>query len=117
MIRQALAAAILAFAVGLPAHAKQFAVRLDGPYYGASGGLLEKLKISVIESFTDNGAHYLILDARNDAYVEAFLYALGHKAIALNSLEANWTAPAFTDLPLAKRLQFLRPVECEFCDS
>lgn len=115
MTRQTLAAALLAITAGLSANAEQFAVHLDGPYQGASAALAANLKISIIDSFTDDGANYLILDAPSGAYVEAFLYALGRSAVELNRLEANWTAPAFASLPLAKRLEFLQPIECEFC--
>lgn len=117
MFQQVFTAAALSIGLAMPAVAEQFAVRLDGPYPGASAGLTEELKISVIDSFTANGAHYLILDAPSDAYIETFIYALHREAIELNALEVNWTAAALADLPLAKRLQFLRPVDCEFCTS
>ncbi len=78
---------------------------------------MDALKISEIESFSENGAHYIVLDAPNDAYVEAFVFAIGGEAIALNVLEADWSNSVMEDLSMAQRLGFLRSVECDFCSS
>lgn len=115
MIRKIITAAALALATALPAQADQFAVRLDAAYPGASSGLMATLHVSEIESFTENGATYVILDAPNAAYVEAFFNAIGRDVVELNELDANWTAPAFASLPMPKRMEFLRPVTCDFC--
>lgn len=113
------AAAILAMAaalpVALPAGAEQFAVHLDTPFEGAHPRLLDTLRVSEIEIFTEDGAHYIVLDAPNPAYVEAFVEAIGPDAIALNALDADWANPVLDNLTMAQRLGFLRPVPCEFC--
>ena len=117
MTRNFITAAILALTVALPAQADQFAVRIDAAYDGASPKLMETLKVSEIESFSENGSHYVVLDAPNEAYVEAFFLAIGRKAMELNVLEANWNRPAMKNLPISQRLGFLRSIECGFCTS
>lgn len=83
------AATAIFFAVSLPVNAEQFAVQLDVPYDGASAKLIEIMKVSEVEVFSEGDAHYLVLDAPNEAYVEAFILAIGRNAVALNALEAN----------------------------
>lgn len=117
MIRNLIPASLLALTISLPAKAEQFAVQLDAAYSGANAKLMESLKISEIESFSEDGAHYIVLDAPNDAYVEAFVLAISREATALNVLEANWSNPMMNDLSMAQRLGFLRQIPCEFCTS
>ena len=117
MIRTFISASLLALTIALPTQAEQFAVELNTAYDGANAELMETLKISEIESFSENDAHYIVLDAPNDAYVEAFVLAIGRKAIALNVLEANWNNPVMEDLSISQRLGFLRAIACEFCTS
>ncbi len=117
MTRTFFPAALLALSVAIPAQADQFAVRLDAAYQGASSGLMDTLKVSEIESFTEAGSHYVILEAPNDAYVEAFFLAIGRTALELNRLEADWTMPAMDNLSIAQRLGFMRPITCDFCTS
>ncbi|WP_347310242.1 hypothetical protein [Defluviimonas sp. SAOS-178_SWC] len=117
MTRHVLASAILAVVAGLPATAEEFVVQLGSAYNGASDRLLASLETTEIQSFSVEGANFVILDAPNEAYVQAFFYALRQDVVGLNVLEANWTAPAFAELSLAQRLGFLRPVQCEFCRS
>lgn len=117
MIRNFAASSALALTIALPAHAEQFAVQLDGTYDGASTNLMETLKISELETFTENGAQYVVLEAPNDGYVEAFVLAIGRKALALHVLEANWNNPVMKDLSISQRLGFLRAIACEFCTS
>ena len=112
-----LSAAILASIIALPAAAAQFAVRIDRPYEGAGTALMETLRITEIESFSEDGAQYVVLEAPDEGYVEAFFFAIGHKAIELNALEADWNLPAMRALTPAQRLQFLRVIECDFCTS
>ena len=117
MTRTFIASIAAAIALALPAHAEQFAVQIDAAYDGASPMLMETLKISEIESFSESGAHYIVLDAPSDAYVEAFFHAIGRKAIQLNVLEANWENPTMENLSRAQRLGFLRAIACDFCTS
>ncbi|MDU8927426.1 hypothetical protein RXV86_08525 [Alisedimentitalea sp. MJ-SS2] len=117
MIRNLIASSALILAVALPAQAEQFAVKLDAAYEGANAKLMESLKISAIESFSQNGAHFVVLDAPNDAYVEAFILAIGRDAIELNAIDADWSNPVMVDLSISQRLGFLRSIECDFCTS
>jgi len=117
MTRNLIASAFLALSVAVPAHADQFAVRLDAVYEGANPKLLEALKISEIESFSEDGAHYVVVDAPNDAYVEAFVLAIGRDAMELNALDADWSNPVMGNLTISQRLGFFRSIECEFCTS
>ena len=115
MTRNIVLTTALVLAAALPASAEQFVVQVDSPYDGASERLQETLKVSEVEAFSENGAHYVILEAPNEAYVEAFFLAIQPKAIELNVLEADWTRPAMAELSMSQRLGFLKPIDCDFC--
>lgn len=117
MTRNLIASALVALAMAAPATAEQFAVKLNAAYDGANPKLMQALKISEIESFSENGAHYLVLDAPNEAYVEAFILAIARDAIELHALDADWSNPAMNHLSIEQRLGFLRAIYCEFCSS
>ena len=110
-------AAALTFFAAVPASADQFAVKIDGPYQGASQKLMDALKVSEVESFTDAGQHYVVLEAPSEAYVEAFFFAVDRKPIELHALDADWTNPTMQNLTMAQRLGFLREISCAFCTS
>lgn len=117
MFRKFAAATAILFTIALPVQADQFAVQLDAPYDGANANLIETLKISEVEAFSEGNAHYVVLDAPNEAYVEAFVLAIGRDAVGLNALEANWSNPSMQHLSIAQRLGFFRAIACEFCSS
>ena len=117
MTRSYIASSLLALAIAAPAQAEQFAVQLNTAYDGANPKLMETLKITEVESFSENGAHYVVLDAPNAAYVEAFILAIAPDAIEMNALDADWSNPAMNNLSIAQRLGFLRAIHCAFCTS
>lgn len=117
MTRTFLPAALLALATALPVQAEQFAVRLEAAYGGANDRLKDALRITEIDRVSDGAAHYVILDAPDEGYVEAFFYAIGQEPVALHALEADWTVPAMKALSLSQRLGFLRAIACDFCTS
>ncbi len=117
MFRDLIIASAVALVPIIPAQAEQFAVQLEAPYEGANAQLLETLKITEIESISEDGAHYIVLDAPNEANVEAFIFAVGHEAISLNALEANWSNSVMDEISMPQRLGFLRPIACDFCKS
>ena len=117
MFRKLATATAILFTIALPVQADQFAVQLDAPYDGANASLMETLKISEVEAFSEGNAHYVVLDAPNEAYVEAFVLAIGRDAVGLNTLEANWSNPSMQHLSIARRLGFFRAITCEFCSS
>lgn len=117
MFRKLATATAILFTIALPVQADQFAVQLDAPYHGANASLMETLKISEVEAFSEGTAHYLVLDAPDEAYVEAFIFSIGRTAIGLNALEANWSNPTMQHLSMAQRLGFFRAIACEFCSS
>lgn len=110
-------AVLLALASALPAAADQFAVQIDKAYPGASQKLMDVLKVSEVESFSENGQHYVVIEAPDEAYVEAFFHAIHLKAIGLHALEANWMNPTMQHLSIGQRLGFLRQIDCAFCTS
>lgn len=117
MKRSTVFAALIALSFAVPATAEQFAVKIDGAYEGASPRLMETLKVSEVESFSENGSHFVVLDTPNEAYVEAFFLAINRKALELNMVDADWTNPTMQHLSVAQRLGFLREIDCAFCTS
>ena len=83
MNRSFIPAAIFAFLAALPASADQFAVQINDAYDGASPKLMQVLKVSEVESFSENGRHYVVLEAPDEAYVEAFFHAINREALEL----------------------------------
>ena len=67
MKRSIIPAALLATIVALPVSAEQFAVQIDREYQGASPKLMEVLKVSEVESFTENNNHYVVIEAPSEA--------------------------------------------------
>ncbi len=110
-------AAILASLVAMPASADQFAVQINDAYDGASPKLMEVLKVSEVETFSEDGRHYVVLEAPDEAYVEAFFHAINREALELHALDADWTNPTMQHLSIAQRLGFLRAIDCGFCTS
>ena len=117
MKRSIIPAALFTLSIALPANAEQFAVQVNAAYEGASPKLMEALMVTEVESFSQNGSHFVVLEAPNEAYVETFFNAINRNAIELNVVEANWTNPAMQHLSIAQRLGFLREIDCEFCTS
>ena len=110
-------AALFVLSIALPATAEQFAVQIDEAYEDASPKLMEALKVSAEESFSEDGSHYVVLEAPNVAYVEAFFFAIHREALELNVVDADWSNPTMQHLSLSQRLGFLREIDCEFCIS
>ena len=117
MKRSTIPAALFALSIAMPATAEQFAVQIDAAYEGASPRLMEALKVSEVESFSENGSHFVILEAPDEAYVEAFFFAIHREALELNVVDADWTNPTMQHLTAAQRLGFLREIDCDFCSS
>ena len=110
-------AMILVFVTTCAASADQFAIRTNKPVSGASAGLLETLDIREIEAVEINGAHYILINAKDEGYAEAYIFAHGIDAKALYRLEADWTGPGLSSLPLEARGAFFKETICEFCTS
>ena len=117
MIRTPISATTLALLGTLQAHADQYAVRINVAFDGATPELLQALRIEEIDNFKVHGNQYVILEAPCEAYVEAYVFAIGRKAVELSTLDADWTHPSVAEMPLENRLRFLRQVECEYCVS
>ncbi|MBF9041938.1 hypothetical protein HKCCE4037_01250 [Rhodobacterales bacterium HKCCE4037] len=111
------AAVTLALTVAQAASAEQFAVQLETAYEGASPRLMETLRITEIEDFSIEDSHFVVIDAPDSAYAEAFILAIGRDAEALHALDADWLNPAMQHLTPAQRLSFLRAVLCDACTS
>ena len=117
MKRTIIPATLVALFAALPATAEQFAVQIDAAYEGANPKLMKELRVSEVESFSENGSHYVVLEAPNEAYVEAFFFAIHREALELHVVDADWTNPTMQHLSIAQRLGFLRAIKCEFCTS
>lgn len=105
------------FATACAASADQFAIRTNEPLSGANKGLLEALDVREIEAVEMNGAHFLVLEAKNEGYVEAYIFGRGIDAKALYRLEADWTGAGLSSLPVDARATFFEETICEFCTS
>ncbi|UWR34937.1 hypothetical protein K3759_07555 [Sulfitobacter sp. W027] len=110
-------AAAFVFATTCAASADQFAIRTNEPVSGANKGLLEALDVREIDAVEMNGAHFLVLEAKNEGYVEAYIFGRGIDAKALYRLEADWTGAGLSSLPVEARGAFFEETICEFCTS
>lgn len=116
-MRYTVLATALVLMVSPPAQADQFAIRLNSQFAGASPGLLSTLNITEIDSFAVDSNFYIIIDAPNEDYVEAFVYAVHRDALELHALDANWTHPIVVKMPIELKIGFLRSLACSFCVS
>lgn len=114
IIAQASAALI---AATCSAAADQFAVQATGPVAGASERLLDALHIREVDAVEINGVHFIVLEARDEAYVEAYVFAMNIDATGLYRLEAEWDGAGLSSLPVEARTPFLHETVCEFCTS
>lgn len=99
------------------ASADQYVARLDAPFDGASDKLLEALKIVEIDDFVHQGFHYVVVEAPDEGYIEAYFYAIGRAPKDLHMLQADWTASGLSGLSLEQRMPFLTSAPCGFCSS
>ncbi|WP_417523916.1 hypothetical protein [Marinovum sp.] len=103
--------------VASAASAEQYVARIDAPFPGANARLLESLKIVELDIFEHAGAAYVVIEAPDEGYVEAYFFALHLTPEELLMLQADWNAPGLSGLPLEQRLPFLTPTGCGYCTS
>lgn len=99
------------------ASAEQYVARIDQTFQGPSAALLDALKIVEIDTFEHGGFSYIVVEAPNEGYIEAYFLAINVTPTELHMLQADWTAPGLSGLSLEQRLPFLRPAPCGFCNS
>jgi len=117
MFRTFLSAAILAPVLAVPAQADQFAIQTAAPVVGASEQLLKALHVREVDAVEINGVHFIVLDARDEGYVEAYVFAMNIDAKGLYRLEATWDGAGLSSLPIEAREPFLHETQCDFCTS
>jgi uncharacterized protein involved in high-affinity Fe2+ transport len=104
-------------ATAYSAAADQFAIQTEAPVAGASQGLLASLQIREIDAVEINGVYFLVIDAKDEAYVEAYVNAQHIDAKGLYRLEADWSGVGLSSLPIEAREPFLEETECAYCKS
>lgn len=110
--------AVTALVTGLAGHAtigEQYVVQLGGPFAETSEGLRKTLKINEIETFTHDGKSYIVIGAPTEGYLAAYFHANGHTPKTVSAIGADWEGAGFDGLPLARRMLFVTPINCEFC--
>ncbi len=108
---------IAACFVAAAASADQYVARVDAPFHGASAELLDTLKIVEIDVFEHGGATYLVVEAPDEGFIEAYFFAMHRVPEELYLLQADWTASGLSGLALEQRLPFLTPAPCNYCTS
>jgi hypothetical protein len=71
----------------LPASAEQFVVKLDSQIESGSAALRESLKIKEIERLVSEGTNFLVLDAKNEASLEAYFNAKNVTPLSISKVE------------------------------
>lgn len=104
-------------ATACSAAADQFAISTAAPVATAPQGLLASLRVQEIDSVEINGVHFTVIEAKDEGYVEAYVYAQHIDAKGLYRLEADWTGAGLSSLPIEARHPFLEETACEFCTS
>lgn len=107
----------VACCVAAAASADQYVARIDAPFQSGSAELLSVLKIVEIDAFEHDGASYIVIEAPDEGYVEAYFFALRRAPEGLYKLQADWMASGLSGLPHEQRLPFLTPAHCGFCTS
>lgn len=118
MLPRLLALTVIASGLaGQAAMADQYVVQINGPLAETSDSLRSTLKIDVIDAFTHEDKDYVVVGAPTEGYLAAYFYAASHTPISLATVDADWTGAGFNGLTLDRRMLFLTPVYCEFCNS
>lgn len=117
LVKVTQAAIALVVATAGAAAADQYAIQTAEPVTGASQKLLASLQVREIDAVEINGMHYLVIEARDEGYVEAFVFAQNIDAKGLYRLEADWSGSGLSSLPIEAREPFLEETICEFCTS
>ena len=112
--RSILALAALA-ALSPAAQAEQFVAERASPFLAANAELLAALHVTEIDSYALNGRHYLVIDAPDEGYVEAYFFATHQPPLSLHRIGADWTGPGLATLSLEARQPFLTAAPCDFC--
>lgn len=97
--------------------ADQYAIETQTAVSKTSARLLDALKIELIDAVEIQGRHFTIIEAPNEAYVEAFVLATHVSPVALYSLEADWKGAGLNSLPVEARAPFLLSSPCDYCSS
>ncbi len=103
--------------VAFGASADQYVARINAPFQSGGAELLGALKVVEIDAFEHDGASYIVIEAPDEGYVEAYFFALHIAPEGLYKLQADWVASGLSGLPLEQRLPFLTPEYCGFCTS
>lgn len=116
MFQQILAApAVVAVLLGAPALADQYVLQIDGNLAVASVGLRSILQIDEIDAFTLGGNDYVVVEAPDEGYLEAYFHAARHTPRTLSTLDTDWDGPGLAGLALERRMLFMTPADCGFC--
>ena len=110
-------AAFISLVAASSATADQFAIQTTEPTVGASEPLLETLHVREVDAVEINGVHFIVLDARDESYVEAYVFAMNIDAKGLYRLEEDWEGAGLSSLPIEAREPFLHQELCDFCTS
>jgi hypothetical protein len=82
-----------------------------------SDPLLATLHIREVDAVEINGAHFIVIDARDEGYVEAYVFAMNIDATSLYRLEEDWDGAGRSSRPREARVPCLHATVCEFCIS
>ncbi|MDG1117488.1 MAG: hypothetical protein P8N72_10200 [Flavimaricola sp.] len=113
--KNAIMSAATALVLAGPAAADQYIISLSEPLDGVSTGLLDTLKIAVVDSFAYQGENFAVIEAPNDAYLEAFFSAITTTPVSLRQLPIDWTGEAMAAIDTSARLRFGDLITCGFC--
>ncbi|MBF9030133.1 hypothetical protein HKCCE3408_06980 [Rhodobacterales bacterium HKCCE3408] len=115
-IAKTFCAAAAALTILAPAaFADQYIVSLDTQMGDPSPQLLEILRVQIVDRFSHDGGEFVIIDARNEAYLEALFHATSVEPRELWLLPVAWDSSAMADLDTVARMRFAAPVACVFC--
>ena len=114
-IKDAIIAVGTALVLAGPAAADQYIVALSAPLDGVNTRLLDSLKIDIVDIFAHQGENFAVIEAPNDAYLEAFFNAISTAPLSLRQLPVDWEGEAMAAIDTSSRLRFGALMNCDFC--
>ncbi len=111
----AVAAIAMFLSAGAPATAEQFMLELAAPVTQDDTALRQSLGLHTIEAFQQGDRHYVVIDARDDAAIEAYFAALKLAPVNLRTVRIDWQTLTAHGVARQQGIDMLTEAACGFC--
>lgn len=97
------------------AAADEFLLEFDGPVTQDDTALMQSLRLKRIEEFEHDTRRFIVMQARDDASIEAYVRALKLEPVRMMAIRLDWQKLSMGGLSREQSLALLSEVSCAFC--